>query len=54
MPMRSLAKKLKFGKFLKTRMAPRWVDIKKFGLKRARTRRMRIFKKRWRRGRIKV
>lgn len=52
--MRSLSKKLKFGKFIKTRMAPRWADIRKFGLKRARSRRMRIFKKRWRRTRIKV
>lgn len=34
--------------------APRWADIKKFSLKRARTRRIRVTTKHWRRGRIKV
>jgi len=34
--------------------APRWCDIKKFGLKRARTRRIRATTKHWRRGRVKV
>ena len=38
----------------KIRTAPRWVDIKKFGLKRARTRRIRVSVKRWRRSRLKV
>jgi len=37
-----------------TKRAPRWADIKKFGLKRARTRRIRSETKHWRRGRIKV
>jgi ribosomal protein L39E len=34
--------------------APRWADIKKFGLKRARFRRIVIALKNWRRGRYKV
>ena len=34
--------------------APRWADIKKFGLKRARVRRIRATTKNWRRGRYKV
>ncbi len=39
----------------KIRNAPRWADIKKFGLKRARNRRIRIDKtKNWRRGRLKI
>jgi len=36
------------------RPAPRWADIKKFSLKRARTRRIRVRTKHWRRGRIKT
>ena len=54
MPLRTLSKKIKFGKLAKVRAAPRWADIKKFGLKRARTRRINISKKRWKRSRIKV
>lgn len=38
----------------KVRSAPRWVDIKKFGLKRARTRRVRVRTKHWRRDSLKV
>jgi len=38
----------------KTKRAPRWADIKKFGLKRARTRRIQTKTKTWRRGRNKV
>ena len=34
--------------------APRWADIKKYGLKRARSRRIRSVTKHWRRGRYKV
>ncbi|MEE9322990.1 MAG: hypothetical protein V3U72_00445 [Candidatus Aenigmarchaeota archaeon] len=34
----------------KLRSAPRWADIKKFGLKRARTKRIRVRTKNWRRG----
>lgn len=34
--------------------APRWADIRKFSLKRARSRRIRIYTKNWRRGRIKI
>ena len=34
--------------------APRWADIKQFSLKRARTRRISVTTKNWRRGRNKV
>ena len=34
--------------------APRWADIRKYSLKRARTRRIRVRVKNWREGRIKV
>lgn len=34
--------------------APRWADIRKFSLKRARSRRIRVAVKHWRRGRVKV
>ncbi len=49
-----LGKKLKLVSEGKRRSAPRWADIKKFGLKRARTRRIRIRVKHWRRGKLKV
>ncbi len=38
----------------KTRTAPRWADIRKFGLKRARTRRIRVRIKHWRRNKLKL
>lgn len=38
----------------KIRSAPRWADIKKFGLKRARSRRIRVRTKSWRRDKLKV
>lgn len=38
----------------KRRSAPRWADIKKFGLKRARTRRVRVRTKSWRRDKLKI
>jgi len=55
MPIKSLTKKVKLGKIKKVRNAPRWADIKKYSLKRARTRRINISKvKKWRRTRLKV
>jgi len=55
MSIRSLTKKIKLGKIKKVRSAPRWVDIKKFGTKRARTRRVNVDKiKRWRKIRLRV
>jgi len=39
---------------LKRRNAPRWADIKKYTLNRAKTRRIRVSVKTWRRGRNKV
>ena len=38
----------------RTKRVPYWASIKKFGLKRAITRRIRSFVKNWRRGRIKI
>ena len=55
MAIRSLSKKVKLGRIKKVRNAPRWVDIRKYGMKRARTRRVNIDKiKRWRRIRLRV
>jgi ribosomal protein L39E len=48
------AKKLRLIAKGKVRSAPRWADIKKFGLKRARTRRIRVRTRQWRRSRLKV
>jgi len=49
-----LGKKIKLVSRGKKRSAPRWADIKKYGLKRARTRRIRVRIKRWRRDKLKV
>ncbi len=54
-----MTKRRPFGKKIKliaarTRNAPRWADIKKFTLKRARTRRIRVTVRNWRRSRTKV
>jgi len=55
MSIKHITKKIKLGRIRKIRAAPRWVDIKKFGLKRARTRRVSIDKvKKWRRTRLRV
>jgi len=48
-----LGKKLKLIA-ARRQSAPRWADIKKFSLKRARTRRIRVSTKHWRRGKHKV
>ncbi len=54
MPIKSLSKKIKLSKINRTRTSPRWADIRKFGLKRARRRRINVTVKRWRRTRIRV
>ena len=55
MSIKSLSKKIKLVKIGKTRAAPRWADIKKFGMKRARRRRVSVDKiKKWRRTRLKI
>jgi hypothetical protein len=55
MSIKHITKKIKLGKIRKIKNAPRWADIRKFGLKRARTRRISIDKvKRWRRTRVRV
>jgi hypothetical protein len=56
--MMKMAAKKKLGKKVKliasrTQSAPRWADIKKFSMKRARSRRIRVSIKHWRRGKIK-
>jgi len=51
---KTLLRKLRLAKILKVRVAPRWADIKKFGLKHARTRRIPSNKKRWKRTSVKV
>jgi hypothetical protein len=51
---KTLSRKLKLAKIKKVRPAPRWADIKKFGLKHARTRRIQTDKKRWKRTKLRI
>lgn len=51
MPIKYLARKLRLIA-ARRKNAPRWADLKKFG-KRARTRRINVVTKHWRRGRLK-
>ena len=51
---KSTTKKNKLTAAAKARPAPRWVDIKAFGLKRARSRRVQVRIKRWRRDKLKI
>ncbi len=48
------AKKARLIAAGKRRAAPRWADIKAFGLKRARTRRIAVRVRKWRRSRLQV
>jgi hypothetical protein len=54
MGIKHITKKIKLGRIGKIRRAPRWADIRKFGLKRARTRRINVATKKWRRTRLRV
>lgn len=54
MSIKNPSKKAKLGKIRKTRASPRWADIKKFGMKRARSRRITVTIKRWKRSRLRV
>lgn len=55
MGIKHITKKIKLGKIGGYRNAPRWADIRKFGLKRARRRRITSDKvKRWRRIRLRI
>ena len=55
MSIKTVGKKIKLSRIHKIKNSPRWADIKKYGMKRARRRRIQITKvKRWRRTRIKV
>lgn len=49
-----ITKKIKLAALAKTRRAPIWASIRKFGLKRTRTRRIVTHPKRWRRTRLRV
>ena len=51
---KSTGRKLKLAALSKIRPSPRWADIKKFGLKRARSRRIRVSVKKWRRDKLKI
>jgi hypothetical protein len=48
------SRKLRQIKAGKVRLAPRWVDIKKFGIKRARNRRVSIVRRSWKRKRLRL
>jgi hypothetical protein len=48
------ARKIKLSALAKRRPSPRWADIRKFGLKRARSRRIRVSVKKWRRDKLKI
>jgi len=54
MSINHITKKIKLGAITKIKRAPIWASIKKFGLKRARTRRIITHPKRWRRTRIRI
>ena len=49
-----LGRKLRLISVGKRRDAPRWADIRTFGLKRARSRRIQVQTKPWRRGKLKI
>jgi len=49
-----LGRKLRLSAQAKVRPSPRWADIKKFSLKRARSRRIKVDVKNWRRDKLKV
>ncbi len=51
---KKLGKKLKLSALSKISPSPRWADIKKFSLKRARSRRITVSIKRWRRDKLKI
>ncbi len=54
MVRKMLSRKLKQIKSGKIRLAPRWVDIKKFGLKRARNRRVAVNRRSWKRKKLRI
>lgn len=55
MAIKHITKKIKLGRIKKFRNSPRWADIRKYGQKRARTRRINVDKVfRWKRSRAKV
>ena len=49
-----LSRKIRQIRAAKVRLAPRWVDLKKFGVKRARNRRVSITRRNWKRNKLKL
>lgn len=54
MAKKMLSRKLRQIKAGKVRLAPRWVDIKKFGQKRARNRRVAVNRRSWKRKKLRI
>jgi len=54
MGRKMLSRKIRQIRAAKVRLAPRWVDIKKFGLKRARNRRVSVTRRSWKRKKLKL
>jgi len=55
MAIKHITKKIKLGRIKKIRNSPRWADLRKYGQKRSRTRRINVDKiARWKRMRIKI
>ncbi len=51
---KSPGKKRKLSALARVKSSPRWADIKKFSLKRARSRRVRVSTKKWRRDKLDI
>ncbi len=54
MARKLLNRKLRQIKAGKVRLAPRWVDIKKFGIKRARNRKVAVNRRNWKRKKLRI
>lgn len=54
MGFKEASRKLRYAAAKKVRRAPRWADIKKFGLKRARSRRISSRGRNWRRDKLRL
>lgn len=54
MSKKILSRKLRQIKAGKVRQSPRWVDIKKFGVKRARNRRAGVIRRSWKRSKLRI
>ena len=54
MSINHITKKIKLAAIAKVKRAPVWASIRKFGLKRARSRRIIAYPKKWRKTRLRV